>query len=300
MIKVKYLHRKVRKSNHRWETRKFNRGKNKPRGTKLFDDLPYRESIKPKGYYSHYWNYNVNPLVKFIESKIGQDWDLIYSEILKKTKNVHYRHHIDNIINSQYKVIYTKDYLPISWGRLKLHKPFIDLNNKINMFETKADIISESKKYIRKLKLLEILNIDNMTYIEDKYPRVGVAVIVKKDNKILLGLRKSELGRNTWGVAGGKLEFGEELKDCAIRELKEETNLDVLSDNLKLVGVSNAIYDSENHYITVVYETDIFSNELYIMEPDKFEIWDWFSYENLPEKLFLPLNNFIKNQNYTF
>lgn len=301
MNKIKYLHRKHRKSYRHWNIKKFHRGKDKPRGAKLFDELPFRDTIRQRSYYSYGMNCDIKPLEKFIESKIGQDWDLVYSEILTKIKNPYYRYYIDGIIDRFYRVVYTKEYLPNRsfWGfSLLLEHPFIDLNNKISIFATEAEAISESKRIIRKLKLIDIFN--NIENMEDKQPRVGVAVIVKKDNKILLGLRKSKLGCGTWGAAGGKLDFGEELKDCAIRELKEETNLDVMPENLKLVGVSNAVYDSNTHYITVVYETDVFSNELYIMEPDKFEIWDWFSYQNLPENLFLPLNNFIKKQNYTF
>jgi ADP-ribose pyrophosphatase YjhB (NUDIX family) len=76
-------------------------------------------------------------------------------------------------------------------------------------------------------------------------PRVGVAVIIRnKKNEILLGYRKNiNLGYHTWGLPGGKLDFGEDLKDCAIRELKEETNLTVDYNNLVLAGVTNAIFD---------------------------------------------------------
>ena len=71
-------------------------------------------------------------------------------------------------------------------------------------------------------------------------PRVGVAVIVRNEkDEFILGYRKSNLGYHTWGLPGGKLDFGEELKDCAMRELKEETNLTTTADNLKLVGVTN-------------------------------------------------------------
>lgn len=127
-------------------------------------------------------------------------------------------------------------------------------------------------------------------------PRVGVATIIKNEGKILLGYRKSNLGTNTWGLPGGKLDFGEEIKDCAIRELKEETNLITTADNLKLIGVSNAIFDDITHYITVIYEVDVYVGKLTILEPDKCEKWEWFDYNKLPDNLFLPLRNFIMDQ----
>lgn len=133
-------------------------------------------------------------------------------------------------------------------------------------------------------------------------PRVGVAVILRNEkNEILLGYRKNiNLGYHTWGLPGGKLDFGEELKDCAKRELKEETNLDVNISDLKLDDVTNAVFDDETHYITVIYETCIFTNDLQVVEPDKCEEWKWFAYGDLPEDLFLPFKNYTLNHQYFF
>ena len=39
------------------------------------------------------------------------------------------------------------------------------------------------------------------------------------------------------GVTGGKLDLGETVQDCAVREIKEECNVLVESKLLKLVGV---------------------------------------------------------------
>ena len=131
-------------------------------------------------------------------------------------------------------------------------------------------------------------------------PRVGIAIIVRnKKNEILLGYRKNiNLGYHTWGLPGGKLDFGEELKDCAVRELKEETNLTVNTNNLKLAGVTNAIFDEETHYITVIYEVEKYITEkelanLTIVEPDKCEEWKFFKFKDFPKNLFLPLKNFV-------
>lgn len=130
-------------------------------------------------------------------------------------------------------------------------------------------------------------------------PRVGVATIVKNDDKILLGYRKSNLGKDTWGLPGGKLDFGEDLKDCAVRELKEETNLTTTTDNLKLAGVTNAVFDDETHYITIIYEVTYYVGKISVLEPDKCEKWEWFEYDNLPEKLFLPFKNYIDSTHFS-
>jgi ADP-ribose pyrophosphatase YjhB (NUDIX family) len=136
--------------------------------------------------------------------------------------------------------------------------------------------------------------------MEERRPRVGVATVIKRDNKILLGHRLSQLGYDTWGLPGGKLEFGEDIKNCAIRELKEETNLITTTDNLKFIGVTNAVYDNETHYITIIYEVDVYIGKIKIMEPDKLSEWKFFAYNELPKNLFLPFKNFIEKENYKF
>lgn len=131
-------------------------------------------------------------------------------------------------------------------------------------------------------------------------PRVGVAIFVRNGDEILLGYRRSNLGKDTWGLPGGKLDFGEDLKECAKRELKEETNLDVDVEDIYLKGITNAVFDNETHYITVLYETENYYGEVEVMEPEKCGRWEWFDYSktddgirDLPNNLFLPLKNFI-------
>jgi 8-oxo-dGTP diphosphatase len=131
-------------------------------------------------------------------------------------------------------------------------------------------------------------------------PKVGVAIFIRNGNEILLGYRLSKLGKDTWGLPGGKLDFGEDLKECAKRELKEETNLDVEIEDMYLKGVTNAIFDNETHYITVIYETERYSGELKVMEPEKCAKWEWFDFSitdngkrDIPINLFLPLKNFL-------
>ncbi len=150
-------------------------------------------------------------------------------------------------------------------------------------------ILNKSKK----VKIERKSKLKNIEVNSNIIPKVGVAVIVENNGKFLLGLRKSDLGKNTWGLPGGKLDFGEELKDCAVRELLEETNLKTNTEYLKLVGISNTVFDDKTHYITVIYKTDVYFGELLVTEPDKCEKWEWFDYENLPENLFLPFKNFV-------
>ncbi|PIN92058.1 hypothetical protein CO154_01270 [Candidatus Pacearchaeota archaeon CG_4_9_14_3_um_filter_31_7] len=52
-------------------------------------------------------------------------------------------------------------------------------------------------------------------------PKVGVGVIVIKDNKVLLGKRKNAHGEGSLCFPGGHLEFNEKVEDAAEREVFE-------------------------------------------------------------------------------
>jgi ADP-ribose pyrophosphatase YjhB (NUDIX family) len=53
------------------------------------------------------------------------------------------------------------------------------------------------------------------------------AVIVNDKGKILLQQRKDN---SLWALPGGKLEIGESITEAIIREVKEETGLDVVTE----------------------------------------------------------------------
>lgn len=77
---------------------------------------------------------------------------------------------------------------------------------------------------------------------EDR-PKIGVGVIIIKDDKVLLGKRINAHGEGSWGFAGGHLEFNEEVEDCAIREVKEETGISI--KNLRNTTFTNDIFEKE-------------------------------------------------------
>lgn len=128
-------------------------------------------------------------------------------------------------------------------------------------------------------------------------PKVGVAVLIFQNGKLLLGKRKNSHGNGCWAPPGGHLEFGETIEDCARREAFEETGLEL--DNLKIVYFTNDIFQEENkHYITIYARGEIKSGLLEVKEPDKCESWKWFDFDNLPTPLFLSLQNLLSLNNH--
>lgn len=133
---------------------------------------------------------------------------------------------------------------------------------------------------------------------EDKVkqrPRIGVAAIIINGDKILLGKRKNAHGEGTWSTPGGHLEFGESLEQCARREVLEETGL--MLKNVRSGPYTNDIFVQEHkHYITIYMIADYVSGTPLVMEPEKCEQWQWFSWNALPKPLFLPLENLLMQE----
>jgi 8-oxo-dGTP diphosphatase len=130
-----------------------------------------------------------------------------------------------------------------------------------------------------------------------KRPYIGVAVIVVRKGRVLLGKRKNTHGAGTWQFPGGHLEYGESIEACARRELMEETGLSIKA--LRVGPFTNDFFEEEKkHYVTLFVIADRTTGDPVVKEPDKCEGWDWFPWLQLPRPRFLPIVNLLK-QNFT-
>ena len=130
-----------------------------------------------------------------------------------------------------------------------------------------------------------------------QYPKIGVAVIIMKDKKVLLGKRKNTHGKGTWAFPGGHLEWNESIEACAAREAMEETGLHI--KNIRFATITNDIFIAEQkHYVTLFVTAEANAGEPEVKEPDKCEQWEWFEWQHLPEPRFLPLRNLLQNTSF--
>lgn len=86
--------------------------------------------------------------------------------------------------------------------------------------------------------------------MKEKRPRLVVSVLVEKDSKYLLIKEALEDGKEYWIIPGGGVDFGESLEQAALREIKEETGLEVT--DLKYLAYKEAIFP-DNNYHTVIF-----------------------------------------------
>ncbi|KAL6212138.1 hypothetical protein ACLB2K_017359 [Fragaria x ananassa] len=132
---------------------------------------------------------------------------------------------------------------------------------------------------------------------------VAVVLCLLRGQKVLLGKRRSRLGDSTFSLPSGHLEFGETFEECAARELKEETDLDI--ENIELLTVTNNLFLDEakpSQYVAVFMRAVLAdpSKEPQNMEPEFCDGWGWYEWDNLPKPLFWPFEKVVQNGSNPF
>jgi 8-oxo-dGTP diphosphatase len=123
-------------------------------------------------------------------------------------------------------------------------------------------------------------------------PGVGVGVIVTKGDQVLLLRRTNVHGSGTWSTPGGHLDFGELPEQCAVREVKEETGIEI--GEVEFRAVTSDLFEAEGkHYLTLWFEAEHESGEARVAAPEEMSDVGWFGWGKLPSPLFLPLQNLL-------
>ena len=127
-----------------------------------------------------------------------------------------------------------------------------------------------------------------MAYTYD-YPRPAVTadcIVMTRDDdpKVLLIERGREPFKGCWAFPGGFMNMDETTKQCAIRELEEETGLKV-KDIQQLGAYSKVDRDPRGRTITVAYLAFV-DKPLPVKGQDDAAKAQWFSIKNLPKLAF--------------
>lgn len=125
-----------------------------------------------------------------------------------------------------------------------------------------------------------------------KQVKVGIGVMIMKDGKVLLGKRRGSHGAGEYAWPGGHMEYMESFVDCAKREVREETGMEI--DNIRFLRLYNLKEYAPKHYVDIGLAADWKSGEPQTMEPDRIENWNWYDMDNLPEPLFSTLSSYIE------
>ena len=127
-------------------------------------------------------------------------------------------------------------------------------------------------------------------------PGVGVTLLIRKGNEILLMKRRGSHGSGTWCPPGGYLEYGEKPEEAAIREAREETGVEV--ENVRFLGITNDLFPEGKHHITVWFDGRWASGTPQFDEREASDI-GWFAWNALPQPRFLSFEHLLAEKIYT-
>lgn len=122
-------------------------------------------------------------------------------------------------------------------------------------------------------------------FIYYRNPFPTVSVLVTHNGRILLGKRSGEPGKGKWALPSGYIEFEDDFLTAAIREVKEETGLDI--EIVSILNVQSAFLPLEYHFLGIYLLARVIGGKL--NPEDDLEEVKWFSLSGpLPEMAFPP------------
>jgi colanic acid biosynthesis protein WcaH len=119
-------------------------------------------------------------------------------------------------------------------------------------------------------------------------PLISIDILLKKNDKILLGKRVNKPAQNYYFSIGGRVFKNETLDQAIQRVAKIELNID-LKSTPKFIGVFEHFYDDSiykdisTHYVNLAYELEV--EELPDLPIDQHAEYRWFSVDELLESV---------------
>jgi colanic acid biosynthesis protein WcaH len=129
--------------------------------------------------------------------------------------------------------------------------------------------------------------LDNKTFktVINSTPLISIDLLVKKDNKILLGRRINKPAQGYLFSIGGRVYKNESIQQATARIAKDELNIS-LKLTPSFIGVFEHFYDDgiykdiSTHYINLAYEVDI-NNEILNLPNDQHNEYQWLGINEL-------------------
>ena len=122
----------------------------------------------------------------------------------------------------------------------------------------------------------------------------AVHLFLLRDEQVLL-LRRCGTGYEdgNYSVVAGHLDGGEEVKAAAIREAREETGIEIVPGDLRVVGVMHRRSDDER--IDFFLETSAWSGRITNRERHKCDQLRWFDLDRLPDNVIPYVRRALEN-----
>lgn len=118
----------------------------------------------------------------------------------------------------------------------------------------------------------------------ENFPLICADGVVLNKDKVLLIKRKIKPFKGFWTIPGGHIDFGETSQESLIREIKEETNIDVEVEQLIKI-YDNPKRDPWGHIISIAYLCKPINANTVFEENEEVESLYWCSINALPENI---------------
>jgi 8-oxo-dGTP diphosphatase len=128
-------------------------------------------------------------------------------------------------------------------------------------------------------------------YVAYRNPTVGVAVVVRRGDEVLLGLRRGSYA-DMWCIPCGHVEWDEDVREAAVREFEEETGLRVRLG--EVLAVHSNFHHPTQRTVGVWFSGEVIEGEP-LASDDLTEV-RFFPLDGLPEPLAFPTDRLVLAQ----
>ena len=130
---------------------------------------------------------------------------------------------------------------------------------------------------------------------------VSVKILLFNENGevLLLKRKKTGFGDGEYGLIGGHVEKGENVKKAIIREVNEEIGIEIAENELQFRNIMNRKVNENIEYIDFVFTAKKWNGSIVNMEPEKCSELKWCSPDKLPSNT-LDFEKYIINNQETY
>jgi 8-oxo-dGTP diphosphatase len=127
-------------------------------------------------------------------------------------------------------------------------------------------------------------------------PRIGIALIMTYEGRLLIGRRKNKPMPQSWQLPGGWLHYSESPLQAVHRLQHKFYGLEFTS--AELVSYTNNLFDDGLHSVSLYFQMACLNvADVDLQGNQDCSDWMWADWYDLPQPLFLPLQK-LKQSDY--
>lgn len=125
--------------------------------------------------------------------------------------------------------------------------------------------------------------------MENKFAIAVKCLLKNEDDKYLILKKtqeenKKDTSSNLYDIPGGRIEYGENVVDALIREIYEETGINITLNNIqKILDATSVVRKDGLHLVIITYLVNIKNTNIKISSEHSSFYWADKSFKNLPD-----------------